>query len=214
MSGLGYLQVIESFKRLRETLPPVFGAANHGFRLNPTLTEEAVVSFEQEHGVSLPNDFRQFLTMVGNGGAGPFYGVFPLGIMDDNFGLRSWQEGDGLIGVLRKPFPFDQEWNDLSMMPADDLADRDEGEYGKQQAEFGSIYWDASLVNGAIPICHEGCAIRIWLVVTGTQAGFLWEDRRSEYLGLRPLKLEDGSQATFGGWYIEWATNCLAATDG
>jgi hypothetical protein len=74
---------------------------------------------------------------------------------------------------------------------------------------FQRAYWDGSLVNGAIPICHEGCALRIWLVLTGAQSGYLWEDRRSEYGGLKPLRLVDGSPATFTGWYDAWLNDCL-----
>jgi hypothetical protein len=65
-------------------------------------------------------------------------------------------------------------------------------------------------VNGAIPICHEGCALRVWLVVTGREAGFLWEDRRSDYGGLRRQHLADGSSATFARWYGEWLNSYLA----
>jgi hypothetical protein len=177
--------------------------------LNPPLREVDVVAFEDVHKVSLPPDFRQFLTEVGNGGAGPLYGVFPLGKMDDNFGHRAWQENDGLVGVLSEQFPHEEEWNDISSLPSEDLADRDQHEYDRQMDMFERMYWPASLVNGAIPICHEGCAQRILLVVTGTQTGYLWEDRRSEYGGLRPLRLADGSPATFMGWYDAWLNDCL-----
>ena len=68
----------------------------------------------------------------------------------------------------------------------------------------------SKLVSGAVPICHEGCALRIWLVVTGEQAGKLWEDGRSEYTGLRPVWLSDGFSATFSEWYKEWLDNCFA----
>jgi hypothetical protein len=195
---------------LRKAKPGVFGAKVHHFQLNPPLSEVEVVAFERMHNVTLPRDYRQFLTDVGNGGAGPFYGIFPLGKTDDNFGLRVWQEDDSLVGVLSAPFPFEEEWNDLSARPADDLADQDESEYWRQLDTFEEVYWGNSLVNGAIPICHEGCALRIWLVVTGTQAGYLWEDRRSENGGLIPLQSPDGSSATFSSWYYEWLNACLA----
>lgn len=65
--------------------------------------------------MTLPGDFRTFLAAIGNGGAGPFYGVFPLGKVDDNFDLRDWTEVD--VGILSEPFPFDEEWNDLSAKP-------------------------------------------------------------------------------------------------
>jgi hypothetical protein len=55
----------------------VFGVIGHHFVLNPPLTEAEVVAFEQGHQVRLPPDYRHFLTSIGNGGAGPYYGVFP-----------------------------------------------------------------------------------------------------------------------------------------
>jgi hypothetical protein len=209
MPGLDTLHVTNALASLRGVQLRVFGSDAHGFRLNSPLSDSDVVAFETTHNISLPHDFRQFLTDVGNGGAGPFYGVFPLGQMDDSFGLRAWQESDGSVGVLSEPFPLVEAWNEISSKPSEDLADRDESEYGKQMDLFGRMYWRTSLVNGAIPICHEGCAQRIWLVVTGTQTGYLWEDRRSEYEGLKPLRLADGSSATFAGWYDAWLNDCL-----
>ena len=175
-----------------------FGAESHRFLLNPPLAEAEVVAFERAHSVSLPEDYRHFLTQIGNGGAGPFYGVFPLGKMDDNFGLRCWHETDGIVGVLSKPFPLDTEWNDLTGNPVGDE------DFDAMIEQFEKRYWDSSLVDGAIPICHTGCALRIWLVVTGRQAGNLWYDKRAEYGGLMPLTFDDGAPLTFATWYEEW----------
>jgi hypothetical protein len=180
----------------------VLRAETHSFDLNPALSEAVVAEFEQAHGIHLPSDYRAFLTSVGNGGAGPFYGVFPLGKIDDNFALRDWGEGD--IGALSEAFPFEKEWNDLSTKPDDDLVHRDEAEYWKQMEAFERVYWSAALVNGALPICHQGCALRIVLVITGDQAGYLWDDRRGEYGGIKPIRLADCSPATFSDWYDEW----------
>jgi hypothetical protein len=77
--------------RLREIQAEVFGADGHGFQMNPALPKSEAASFERDHNIALPLDYRQFLTGLGNDGAGPFYGVFPLGFMDNNFDLRPWQ---------------------------------------------------------------------------------------------------------------------------
>lgn len=199
-----------AISRLREIKTAVFGAETHGFHLNPPISELEATAFEQNHSVLLPPDYRQFLTRLGNGGAGPFHGIFPLGVMDDNFNLRPWRKNEGIVGILSKPFRFHGEWNDVSAKPDDDLLKRDAAEYDRQIERFDRTYWSSELVNGAIPICHEGCALRIWVVVTGEQAGNLWEDRRSEYKGLRPVALENGSPATFSEWYTEWLDRCFA----
>lgn len=204
------VQVNEVLARLRTAQPKVFGADVHQFQLNHPLPEAEVAAFEEKHKVRLPFDYRQFITEAGNGGAGPFYGIFPLGRMDNNRGLSAWKEGDGFVGLLSEPFSITADWNDLTGMPADDLAERSESDYDEQMERFEESYWRSSLMNGAIPICHEGCAIRVWIVLSGPQAGSLWEDRRSEYAGIKRITLADGSPATFATWYDEWLRSCLA----
>jgi hypothetical protein len=114
------------------------------------------------------------------------------------------------VGVLSESFPHETAWNDLSGQPPDELLDRDEAAYSRQLDDFEKTYFRNSLVNGAIPVCHEGCALRIWLVVAGNQIGRLWLDGRAENAGLRPLLLRNGSPATFSAWYDEWLTDALA----
>jgi len=204
-------QVKNALERLRAEKIDIFGADCHRFLLNPALTEAEILSFEQTHRVVLPADYRHFLTEIGNGGAGPYSGVFPLGEMDFNFGFKRWQEHDGFVGTISEPFLLETEWNDLTGMP-DELLESD-AEYERQLDEFEKRYWQPSLMNGAVPICHVGCALRISLVMTGVQAGRLWHDGRSDYTGVKPLRLSDGSPATFSGWYSEWLEEGLRAID-
>src|ERR1017187_6620631 len=58
--------------------PECFGPHSHGFVLRPPVPEAASTRFEEEDGVLLPEGYRAFLTRLGNGGAGPYYGLLPL----------------------------------------------------------------------------------------------------------------------------------------
>lgn len=62
-------------------------------------------------------------------------------------------------------------------------------------------------IDGAFPICHMGCAILIWLIVTGPEAGNVWMDDRSSDGGWMPLRL------TFLRWYERWIEKSLRGED-
>jgi|GEM_PF-773053 hypothetical protein len=181
----------------------LFGAKDHHYSLNAPLDESLVTAFEAEHELYLPDDYRYFLTEVGNGGAGPYYGVFPLGKSDSSpTGLENW---DKLIGAISEPFPHRTAWN-IS------YPDKISGN-GAELDQFESVYFAAENLNGAIPICHQGCGLRIWLVVKGDQAGSLWFDRRADRNGLAPLLDDDGHTVTFSKWYMHWLSSSVAALE-
>ena len=103
--NLDAARIHESLRRLRLAGSHDSGAEGHDFSLNPPLTDVEVGTFEHLYGVRLQSDYRFFLTEVGNGGAGPGYGVFPLGMMDDGFNLKAWREKDGAVGIF-EAVPF------------------------------------------------------------------------------------------------------------
>lgn len=190
----------------------VFGCQVHGFRTHPPLTERAVREFERAHRVTLPAEYRGFLIHVGNGGAGPAYGLFKLGEMDDGHGHAPWRSPGGFVGELSEPFPHTAPWNDLSGEPEEDL-ERDmaeDPEYEEAYNLWEERYWSPFNVNGAVPICHLGCAYRQWLVVTGPEAGNVWCDDRVDKAGLRPLELPGRDRVSFLQWYRSWLDEALA----
>ena len=69
----------------------VFGSTQHRYSFGPTLSERELAAFESTNRIRLPNDYRRFLALVGNGGAGPFYGLAPLNAYGHD---------------LSRPFPF------------------------------------------------------------------------------------------------------------
>ena len=60
----------------------IFGSDSHRYQLNPPLSAEALLDCEKGLGVQLPTEYRLFVTTVGHGGAGPYYGLFPLDDQD------------------------------------------------------------------------------------------------------------------------------------
>lgn len=199
----------EALHRLRRAQPDVFGASVHRFRVNTPLADADLQALELRHAIKLPADYRRFLVEIGNGGAGPYYGIFPLGSFDGSGdGLQPW--GD-FVGTLAEAFAYHEPWNDLTGRPDYALADDDEDEYERRMDAFAKRYWSGSVMNGAIPICHIGCALRVWLVVSGGEAGNVWYDYRADYRGVTPVLSRSGRHASFGVWYTEWLDEALRA---
>ena len=69
-----------------------FGAEHHKYQWNPPASLKEIEKFEKETGISLPDGYRNFLLQAGNGGAGPFYGLFSL---EQVKGWLSWQVEPG-----------------------------------------------------------------------------------------------------------------------
>jgi len=204
--SLGLLQIAR---------PNVFGATGHHFRLNPTIDESDVRAFEDAQGIQLPEDYRTFLISVGNGGAGPSYGVFELGTMTDpGHNCGSWRDE---VGNLPEPFPYSLERiGGRSDDPAGLFVIGPHGykmsyHYDVSPNEHADDEWHIGPVNGAIPICHGGCGCFYWLVLSGNDRGHIWYDERVAALGFKPLLNGSGLPIGFADWYQEWLKESLSA---
>lgn len=185
----------------------VFGAASHNYVLNPPLPLCTVVDFEEQHSVRLPDDYRQFITEIGNGGAGPDYGLFPFGQQDGGFDLEPWSEGF-LLGDVSQPFAHTSAWNldDAFWVqepdPPEGLSEEEEDRLWEAWDRIlEAEYWNPSIMNGAIPVCHRGCVLRQWLVVHGPQGG---DNFRADNAGIASVTDAQGNHLTFADWYFAW----------
>src|SRR5690242_14942080 len=50
----------------------------NGWRLQPVVDEATLARAERAIGMPLPDEYRHFLTTLGDGGTGPYYGVMSL----------------------------------------------------------------------------------------------------------------------------------------
>lgn len=176
--------LIEQLRRSDPTFR-VFGSSSHRYLVGPTLSEREILAFEKKHKLTLPEDYRLYLRLVGNGngcsqqpfphksanlvaGAGPGYGVY---------GLFDLAHGD----ELGQPFPFAEKV---------DLPD----------AEPYNL-WD-NFVPGALEINTWGCCSHAHLIVNGAEFGTVWEG--FDYEHFAPTNL------TFTEWMRDWAEQALS----
>jgi len=166
-----------------------FGSKRHKYCLNQVISEATVREFEEKYAIRLPDDYRWFITKVGNGGAGPDYGLerFEHGI----FACLDFDNEEEYIDPS-KPFELTEPWN----MPYDASLDDDERE--KYEDEYFSDKW----VNGVLRICNRGCGMSVLLVVNGPEHGTLWVDDRCSDYGIYPI--DKRRKTYFWDWYGGW----------
>lgn len=173
-----------------------FGASVHSFGLRPCATLAEVEDFESKIGRKLPTDYRRFLLDIGNGGAGPHYGLFPLGARGDYDSkpgntvtprLKPWE-------FLRLSETFETSWRDnpCSYPGVDENELEDIAQY---------------VPPGALPIAHCGCAEHDYLILTGENAGQVWYEGEEPYF----LRSSASRRAmTFSEWYGDWLDEIVA----
>lgn len=134
----------EQLKRIREKLTRlreqdrgfrVFGASAHHYRLNDPLSLATVKQFESSYNLQLPEDYVLFITTLGNGGAGPYYGLERLenGLFSD---LDYRAEAPLLHPSL--PFVHTQAWNPEFVATVDEALDPEA--YRRQYQVFEKDY--------------------------------------------------------------------------
>ena len=141
-----FVQRIQQLRQADRKLR-VFGAEKHRYHLQRTLSESELAEFERARGCRLPEDYRVFLQHVGNGDAGPYYG------------LNSLQKAS-IERDLSQPFPF---------TAATDFYGEDNGDEN-YEPELNA-YDD---FPGIIELCDMGCATYCYLVVNGPAYGTVW----------------------------------------
>ncbi len=189
-----------------------FGSELHRYQLNPCLTESEIQFFEEKNRITLPEDYRNFLLEIGNGGAGPGYGLLELKVKNEKEITEVIQEG--YDNYLSQPFLLEKAWNYRHLLDPDE--------------EFVEIDED-KLIQGTINVTHYGCDIYARLVITGNQRGTIWINDCGGDGGIYPCSLhiayfyhcegydnEEELQSAFRqpalsfyDWYDNWLNSSL-----
>ncbi|MEH1846177.1 MAG: SMI1/KNR4 family protein [Nostoc sp.] len=194
----------------------VFGSESHRYQFKPCLSNKDIQAFESRYNITLPSEYRNFLLEVGNGGAGPGYGLSGLSGIEfkDVTPEKLYQENDE---ILSRPFPFTAAWNDLDLIVMNNT-----GFVAKSDA-----YFDDKLIQGTLTITNYGCGIYAMLVITGEQSGKIWIDDRTNDNGIYPASLsfchafhdtnsddfhqdsDEEQPLYFYEWYEDWLNRSL-----
>jgi hypothetical protein len=145
--------VLETLDRLRGLDPEfkIFGSTKHRYELNTPIPDAELSDLETLYTIQLPEEYRWFLTTVGNGGAGPNYGV--MTIEESVAEVTSWLDDD--------PENTDTHADYLSApFVVPESVDR------SRRMDY--------FVPGMIPISEQGCAYYCHLCISGVEYGNVW----------------------------------------
>ncbi|WP_322907099.1 SMI1/KNR4 family protein [Paenibacillus campi] len=135
-----------------------FGSASHQYTMQPPLERAELERWQAMHGITLPEPFACFLLTIGNGGAGPYYGIYTLAQ------ATAYTEPDALSlpAILRPRMPK-AEWNELiAPLIADDNISDEQYEQVKSER-----------LGGMLCIGTQGCDYDMYLVLDGQYRGRL-----------------------------------------
>ncbi|NGZ76935.1 HEAT repeat domain-containing protein [Saccharibacillus alkalitolerans] len=172
----------------KDNLRKVFGASSHKYALKEPLSPETVEAFERKHGISLPQELTDFLTLVGNGGAGPHYGIYPLEEMEE----ESARLAEPCL--LRPDFTLD-EWRQLDARCEEQAEEEDDQAY----AAAGERMFQGTLCIGT-----QGCTYDTVLVLNGPYRG------RIAYIDRDYQQPFFTYEENFLNWYERWLDELLA----
>jgi hypothetical protein len=168
------------------------------------LSEAELVSFEQRNGLGLPVEYREFLLVFGNGGAGPNYGIMPLTEAEREVSARAGDE--------------------------DRLSLSDAFNAPKSIEESRAIGYPT---HGILPLAEIGCGGVTLLAVSGPECGNIWcfandnayrpfshespryppnstpNEREEINNTFDNHLLTNKHRVRFWEWYIRWLQDCL-----
>jgi len=180
-----------------------FGAEDHRYRLNGPVDPATLAFAEELIGGRLPEDYREFL-LLGNGGAGPYYGVHPLeeslSRIESMYGdLSSLRQDSPLSGTadFRKLCNSPPDWKDHEAKAAADPA------YAACYGEHQETYLNEPWCYGKLPIITYGCGGYFFLIVRGPMRGTVWMDWLATAGGLFHM------HTAFMPFYKRWLADTL-----
>jgi len=151
--------------------------------LNPCISEKEIKKFEKKIGIRFPEEYREFLLKIGNGGKQPYLGLYAL---EKTLGYIKEKD----LPYLAEPFPFQEKYKI------------------KDWEEYQSHTFDEFHLRGCLRICNYGCGIDFLLVLSGEAKGEIWfgDEGNSEQL-FCTYSAETGEKYNFLTFYEDCMRN-------
>ncbi|MDX9720187.1 MAG: SMI1/KNR4 family protein [Myxococcota bacterium] len=158
-------------------------------RFAKTISSDELEAFESQYQLRLPEDYREFLLYVGNGGCGPDGGIAPLGDWGLTWTNAKQPTRQGEVpprASLLRPFPLESAWF-----------------VAEEPRPFAP---DCSPHDGCLELCDLG-GYYSFLVVNGAHRGEVWLDYSAALEAtFAPVA------SSFSEWFeSQWLDQCLVS---
>lgn len=168
----------------------VFGASSHKYQLYPPVSLEKVRALEKKFQIKLPENYVYFLTQISNGGAGPYYGLYPLEELERRQECEI--ENDMWEPFINKDLTK-EKWNEA----VDIMENGDDDQYDKVHQQ---------ITTGAFIIGTQGCTYDHLLLCEGSEKGkIVYIDWNLDY-DYPPFL----TKMSFWDWYIGFFEDIIA----
>ncbi len=164
-------RILEQARRMDPQLK-MFGVADHQYRLGSPVDLAFVRTIEEAYHFRFPEDYVQFITEVGDGGAGPGYGLYPFGYYCTE--VESTKEAKAREIYLRglgrelKLLPIESEWLEDFCISKEEYEKNPEKYF---QGGKGSFNWDNDTPYGFFHLGTYGCWRDFGLITAGERYG-------------------------------------------
>lgn len=155
--------IMEKMKHLTEK-HPAFSCGEFPPKWKKPLSEETVAKYEEKNKITLPEDYKRFITTIASSGTQPFYGLYSIQE------IPKYE----LTSVIQEKFPYTVR----TPLNIADLSDE----------EYDAVFETKNA--GFIPLCHEGCGMYSILIVNTEDKdtyGTVWYYDLANDAGIFPL---------------------------
>ena len=167
INEISFPERIKKLAELAQKADPdnlVFGAEKHKYQFNKTIDIGTVQNFEKRTGITLPEDYKEFLTKVGNGGAGIDYGLYSIEQVEQHFSTtKVASEGMTLFDYDDPAEKYVQIAAVMEKLEEQCNIDSDE-QYNKLKAD---------LIRGMLIIGTAGCTYDYFIMCKGSKKGYV-----------------------------------------
>jgi hypothetical protein len=173
----------------------IFGSSDHKYKLLKPISIQRLEMLEQKYNINLPDEYVAFITFLGDGGAGPFYGLYPIEMaLKDTELIEDYK--DDICSDITKPSIFTSK-KEL----------KEYQEMNEKIEDYNERYNNGvRALNGTLEINSQGCSFRNNIILNGPNAGKVFE-----FCGdmVEDIFFNYDKFIGFLDWYERWLDNSI-----